>query len=459
MANKDRRIYIMAEERPVKAVLHMGLPVTAGMMVMVIYNLTDTFFIGMLDDDYQLAATNLAYPVMMVLIALSAIVASGAASYISRCIGAGRMDRAERTLTMGFELVIDGSIVIAAAGLIFTGPIVRVLGADETTAGFTAEYVRILFAGTFCIMGSYTFGQLLRSEGSVMPSMAGLMAGTVANILLDPLMIFGLHMGIGGAAAATVLGNGIGTAIFIWYYASGRTLLRPDLKRISADPGIFREILWVGLPHTLEQFMTTAAMVVLNNLAAGYGGLAVAAMGISLKLMSFGTYIYQGMTAGCQPILGYCFGAKDHARLRQIIIAGIGVSTCFELGVMAVFGAGAPGLVGLFTESPEVIALGTQTLRAMMLILPFVCATSVARNTYTAMGMPMHSFGITVVRQMVLYVPFMLLLNRVWGYAGLVHAQPCSELICMVLSLWMLLGTVRKLKDDRSTCETKTVIS
>lgn len=448
MTQKDKRIYTMAEERPVKAVLKMGLPVTAGMMVMVIYNLTDTFFIGMLDDDYQLAATNLAYPVMMILIALSAIVASGAASYISRCIGAGKMDTAERTLTLGFEVVIAGSVIIGAAGMIFTGPIVDVLGADETTFAFTADYVRILFAGSFCIMGSYTFGQLLRSEGSVMPSMIGLVAGTVANIILDPIMIFGLHLGVRGAAAATVMGNGIGTVMFIWYYASGRTMIRPDLRRPCMDLGIFREILWVGFPHTLEQFMTTAAMVVLNNLAAGYGGLAVAAMGICSKLMSFGTYIYQGMTAGCQPILGYCFGAKDHDRLRQIIIAGIGVSTCFELVVMAVYGIGARGLVGLFSESPQVIGLGTQTLRALILQLPFVCATSVARNTYTAMGMPMHSFVITVIRQLVLYVPLMLAFNRFWGYTGLIHAQPCSELICMILAAAMLFGTVNRLREQ-----------
>lgn len=444
---QDKRIFTLSKEKPAKAVLKMGVPVTMGMMFMVVYNIVDTFFVGMLGDDYQLAATNLSYPVMMVMVALSAIVASGAASFISRCMGDGDIAKANHTLTTGIVLIVALSVLIMTAGLVFLDPLVKLMGADDNTFGFTKAYTRVLLIGTFGIMGNYTFGQLLRSEGSVMPSMIGLIAGTLANIVLDPLFIFTFGFGIQGAAIATVLGNGLGVLVFAYYYLSGKTVLRPALSYISVRWEILKEILWVGLPHTLEQFMTTAATIVMNNLAASYGGLAVAAMGVVTKLMSFGTYLYQGMTAGCQPILGFCYGAKDFKRLKAVIRSGIMITTLIEFVVMAVFGVLAPYLVSAFTDTQEVIRMGAQTLRAMMWILPFVGTTSIARNTYSAMGMPVPSFGITIVRQLVLYIPFMVLFNRLWGYAGLIHAQPASELLSMVLAVVMLFHTVDRLHD------------
>ena len=444
MNKNDRRIFTLAEEKPVKAVIKMGVSLTMGMMFMAVYNLADTFFIGLLRDDYQLAATNLSYPVMMLMVALSAIVASGAASYISRCMGKQDMDNAKRTLTTGFVMIIVFGFIIAAGGLIFIDPIVQLLGADETTASFTKQYTVILFIGTFFMMGNYTFGQLLRSEGAVMPSMIGMIAGTVINIILDPVFIFLFGLGVRGAAIATVIGNAAAVCIFVFYYVSGRTILKPSLKYIKPDVKIVKEIMWVGFPHMLEQFMTVAAAVVLNNLVACYGGLAVAATGVASKLMSFGSYIYQGMTAGCQPILGYCYGAENHMRLKAVIKSGIKVTTLIEIVVMILFMILAPFLMKLFTDSPEVVDLGTKALRAMVLIFPFVCTTSIVRNTYSAMGRPVPSFILTVIRQAGLYIPVMVLFSSIGGFDLLVFSQPVSEFISMIIAAVMLRVTVNK---------------
>lgn len=185
-------------------------------------------------------------------------------------------------------------------------------------------------------------------------------------------------------------------------------------------------------------------MIVNNNLAAGYGEISVAAMGVANKIMSFGNYIYQGMAAGCQPLMGYNFGAKNYKRLKDLIKAGTGVTTAIEVCIMAVFGAFAPQLIGIFTESPEVIRIGTMTLRAFMLLLPFVGTTAIVRNTFNAIGKPLFAFGITIVRQLVLYIPFLLLFNQIWGYNGLIHAQPAEECVCMVFSLWLVLWQLKK---------------
>lgn len=444
MKDTDKRILIMAEEKPAKAVLKMGIPVTMGMLFMVVYNLVDTYFVGLLHDDYQLAATNLSYPVMMVIVAIAGIVGNGGASYIARCIGAGKKEEAEHTLTIGFELIVISGIVMTILGLLFLNPIVHVLGAKEHTMIYTKEYCEVICIGAVFSMGNYAVGQLLRSEGSTFYSMIGMISGTVANIILDPLFIFTFGMEIKGAAIATVLGNVIGCVVFLWFYIRRKTILVPSVKLLKLDKTIIKEMLWVGIPHTLEQFFSTAAMIVNNNLAAGYGEISVAAMGVANKIMSFGNYIYQGMAAGCQPLMGYNFGAKNYKRLKALIKAGTGVTTAIEICIMAVFDVFAPQLIGIFTESPEVIRIGTMTLRAFMLLLPFVGTTAIVRNTFNAIGKPLFAFGITIVRQLVLYIPFLLLFNQIWGYSGLIHAQPAEECVCMVFSLWLVLWQLKK---------------
>ena len=434
----DQRIYVMAQEKPSLAVVKMGVPIAFGMLFMVAYNLVDTFFIGLLHDDYQLAASNLSYPVLMVMIALSGIVGNGGASYIARCMGADDPEKANKTLMHGFEMILFGSLLFTIPGLILLKPLVTLLGAKADTFTYTSQYTSILLAGSFFTMGNYAFGQLLRSEGSVMYATIGMILGTVANILLDPLFIFTFGLEIRGAAIATVLGNILSVLFFLWVYGSGRSLLHPKKQYIGFDLSIFKEIMLVGIPHTLEQFLSTASILVLNNLAALYGGLTVAAMGISSKIMSFGNYIYQGMAAGCQPLMGYNYGAENYRRMRALIRSGIVITTMIELVIMLLYAFFAPWLIALFSANEQVIKIGTQTLRAAMLILPFVGTTSIVRNVYNAIGKPMYAFTITIVRQLLLYIPFLLLFNKLWGYKGLIHAQPVEECLCVIFAVLLL---------------------
>ena len=191
-SGQDRRIRTLAYEQPYKAVLKMGLPVAFGMLFMVAYNLVDTYFIGMLHNDYQLAGASLAYPVLMVMIAISGIVGNGGASYIARCMGAARQEEAEKTLMLGFEMILVMSLLLTVLGLLFLDPVVTLLGAREETFTYTRDYTGVLLLGSFFTMGNYAFGQLLRSEGSVLYAMISMIAGTVANIILDPVFIFTL---------------------------------------------------------------------------------------------------------------------------------------------------------------------------------------------------------------------------------------------------------------------------
>lgn len=441
--SEDRRIYTLREEKPAKAVVKLGVPLIAGMLIMVLYNLVDTYFIGLMRNDYQLAAVNLAYPVMMITIAISNMIGTGASSLIARSLGGGDKQKADHTVTVGFVLTVLNSVIVAAVGLVLVTPIVKGLGAQLNTFDYTKQYVQVILAGSLFTMGNYTFGQLLRSEGSVRQSVAGMIVGTVANIILDPIFIFALGMEIRGAAIATILGNGAGMCVSLWFYFSGKTLLNPSLKYIRPTAEILREIFWVGVPATLETLLTSTAYIVNNNLAVGYGELTVAAMGIAQKILSMGNYVYQGFAAGTQPIMGYNYGAKNYQRMIDVLKAGIMVCSGTELCIMAVYGIFAPQLIGIFTESPEVIATGSRVLRTIMWILPFVGAVSMSRMSFQAMGKPQYAFAITLVRQLVLYVPLLLALNSLFGFDGMIWAQPCTELIMMVVSVGLLYRVIR----------------
>lgn len=442
-SSEDKRIYILREEKPAKAVIKLGVPLIAGMFIMVLYNLVDTYFIGLMRDDYQLAAVNLAYPVMMISIAISNMIGTGASSLIARSLGAGDREKADHTVTAGFVLTVVNSVIVAALGLILLGPIVTGLGAQANTFEYTRQYVQVILAGSLFTMGNYTFGQLLRSEGSVKQSVAGMIAGTIVNIILDPVFIFALGLEIRGAAIATILGNAAGMCVSLWFYLSGKTLLSPSLKYVRPTAEILREIFWVGVPATLETLLTSAAYIVNNNLAVGYGELTVAAMGIAQKILSLGNYVYQGFAAGTQPIMGYNYGAKNYRRMIDVLKAGVMVCSGTELCIMAVYGIFAPQLIGIFTDSAEVIATGSRVLRTIMWILPFVGAVSMSRMSFQAMGKPQYAFAITLVRQLFLYVPLLLVLNRVFGFGGMIWAQPVTEFIMMTVSLTLLYRVIR----------------
>ncbi len=441
---KDKRIFTLSEENPYKAVVKLGVPLICGMFVMVLYNYVDTYFIGLMDDEFQLAAVNFAYPVMMITVAISNMVGTGAASLIARSLGAGKKELADHTVTSGIVLTIINSLVVTAAGLIFLDKIVALLGAKVNTFTPTKEYVGIILIGTVFTMGNYTLGQLLRSEGSVKFSIIGMMAGTVVNLVLDPIFIFTLKMAIRGAAIATILGNAVGTLISVALYVSGKTILRPSSKYIRPTSEILKEIFWVGVPASLETLLTSVAYIVNNNLAVAYGELTVAAMGVAQKIMTVGNYIYQGFAAGVQPLMGYNYGAGNRDRMRKCFRAGLIVVSCTELFVMVIFFFFAPQLIGIFTDSEEVIDIGTRVLRTIMFILPFVGAVSMSRMSFQAMGKPVYAFCITLVRQLFLYVPLLLILNHFFGFGGMLWAQPVTEVIMMAASVWLLFTVINR---------------
>lgn len=444
MYMKTDRIELLANAPVTRAIMVMSLPVVMGMMVQVLYNLVDTFFIGKLGDPNQLAAANLAMPIFILMMALGGMIGTGASSYISRSLGEKRQDQADKTLTIGFFLCIFLGAIVTLIGLVFLKSLVTVLGASADTSGFASEYVLVLFLGGIPIMANYALGQLLRAEGDAMGSVFGMLLGTVTNIILDPIFIFAFGLGVRGAAIATVLGNLVSLIFYLGRYAQHRTLLQIKPKLFSFDRKIFREIFSIGIPSSLSQALMGVAMIVLNNIAAGYSDIVVAGFGVSTRIISTGTFVFMGFAAGCQPLLGYNYGAKNYPRVRAIIVQGVIITSVIGVVLSIILGLFARSITGVFTSTPEVVATATIILRALVLSLPFVGGQMLSTVTVQALGKALPALFLSISRQGLFFIPLLLILNALFGFGGFIYAQPATDALMLIVSSFILSGILRK---------------
>lgn len=441
---EDKKILMLRDEKVSKAILKLSIPMVMGMMIQVLYNLVDTYFIGMLNDSNQLAAANIAMPVFMMLMAIAGIVGSGASSYISRCLGNKDYEEANKTISTATGILIVMSIIVMIGGVLMSPAMAKGLGANEATFDHTYRYIVIMFMGSIPVMCSYALGQLLRSEGNIMQSVIGLMLGTVVNIVLDPILIFGFKMEITGAAIATVIGQASTLVYFSYAYLKGKTTLKINLKKLKYDGNIFREIFTIGVPASLNQMLMGFATVIANNIAVGYGNVTVAGMGVAMKIMTIGTFVFMGFSAGCQPLVGYNYGCGNISRVKEIIKKGIVITSIIGVTLALIFGVFANSLIGLFASDAEVIDKGATILRALMISLPFVGGQMISTTSAQSMGKAVVAFILSISRQGILYMPLLIVLNKLFGFAGFIYAQPITDVIMIIFSSILLFKVMPK---------------
>ena len=441
---EDKKIRLLRDEKVSKAILKLSIPMVMGMMIQVLYNLVDTYFIGMLNDANQLAAANISLPVFMMLMAIAGIVGSGSSSYISRCLGNKDYEEANKTISIATGILVIMSIIVMIVGIFMSPNIAKGLGANEATFNYTYKYIFIMFIGAIPVMCSYALGQLLRSEGNIMQSVIGLTLGTVVNIVLDPVFIFGLKMEITGAAIATIIGQTSTLLYFMYAFLKGKTTLKINLKKFKYDKNIFKEIFTIGVPASLNQMLMGVATVIVNNIAVGYGTLTVAGMGVAMKIMTIGTFVFMGFSAGCQPLVGYYYGCNNIPRVKEIIKKGIIITSIIGLSLALIFGVFANSLIGLFTSEPEVINKGAIILRALIISLPFVGGQMISTTSAQSMGKVVVAFILSISRQGLLYMPLLIILNKVFGFSGFIYAQPITDMIMLTFSAILLFKVMPK---------------
>ena len=421
-----------------RAYFKMALPVVLSMLVSLVYNMVDTWFIAQTQNTALVAGVSLCAPMFTLMVAMGDIFGLGGSSLISRLLGQGEEKRVRHVSAFCSYGAIVWGVLVGALMLIFRQPILHLLGASSDTMDSAMAYYSYLALGAPAIIFTLVPSNILRTEGMAVASMVGSITGTVVNIILDPIFIFGLNMGAGGAALATVLSNVVSAVLFI-------VLLVTKSQRLSVRPGDcsvqgteLREILVIGVPASITNLMQSFAMTLTNRFLLPYGTENVAALGIALKVNMIVMLIMVGFAFGAQPLLGYNYGANNRERLRDILKFDVLVQLVFSVVMTVVFLISAPQIIRMFMSDGGVIQAGSRILRCMVITMPLMGIILVCTTLFQAAGKAMPAFLLSISRQGVALLICMVVLSAVFGFYGVILAQAAADVVSVILALVLL---------------------
>lgn len=421
-----------------RAYFKMALPVVLSMLVSLVYNMVDTWFIAQTQNTTLVAGVSLCAPMFTLMVAMGDIFGLGGSSLISRLLGQGEEKRVRHVSAFCSYGAIVWGVLVGALMLIFRQPILHLLGASSDTMDSAMAYYSYLALGAPAIIFTLVPSNILRTEGMAVASMVGSITGTVVNIILDPIFIFGLNMGAGGAALATVLSNVVSAVLLI-------VLLVTKSQRLSVRPGDcsvqgteLREILVIGVPASITNLMQSFAMTLTNRFLLPYGTENVAALGIALKVNMIVMLIMVGFAFGAQPLLGYNYGANNRERLRDILKFDVLVQLVFSVVMTVVFLISAPQIIRIFMSDGGVIQAGSRILRCMVITMPLMGIILVCTTLFQAAGKAMPAFLLSISRQGVALLICMVVLSAVFGFYGVILAQAAADVVSVILALVLL---------------------
>ena len=424
------------EKAPVpKAVATMAVPTMISMLVVVIYNMADTFFIGQTKDPLQVAAVSLATPVFMIFMALGHLFGIGGSSAISRALGERRKDRAWHISSFCCYGLLGLGVMVAVISVLGMEQILHLIGASENTIGFARQYLTIISIGAPTIMFSTAFANILRGEGASRESMVGNLLGTIVNIILDPVMILGLGWGVSGAALATIIGNIAACFFYISYYVRGKSMLSIHVKDFRMGEGIAASVAAIGIPASLNNILMSFANIILNQALVGYGDTPVAAMGVALKSNMLVVLLQIGLCVGIQPLIGYNYGSGNKKRLMQVFkFTGV-VSVIMGMLLTLFMIIARKTMIQVFINDAEVVSYGIRMVVALQLSAPFIGILFLCINTIQGMGKALPSLVLTVCRQGLIFIPLIFVLNAMFGLDGVIYAQPAADYLSIVVAI------------------------
>ncbi len=421
-----------------RAYFKMALPVVLSMLVSLVYNMVDTWFIAQTQNTALVAGVSLCAPMFTLMVAMGDIFGLGGSSLISRLLGQGEEKRVRHVSAFCSYGAIVWGVLVGALMLIFRQPILHLLGASSDTMDSAMAYYSYLALGAPAIIFTLVPSNILRTEGMAVASMAGSVAGAVVNIILDPIFIFGLNMGAGGAALATVLSNVVSAVLFIVLLVAKSQRLSMRLGDCSVQGTELREILVIGVPASITNLMQSFAMTLTNRFLLPYGTENVAALGIALKVNMIVMLIIVGFAFGAQPLLGYNYGANNRERLRGILKFDILVQLVFSVVMTVVFLIFAPQIIRIFMSDGGVIQAGSRILRCMVITMPLMGIILVCTTLFQAAGKAMPAFLLSISRQGVALLICMVVLSAVFGFYGVILAQAAADVVSAILALVLL---------------------
>ena len=415
MNERNNKLELLGSAPIPKALMALGIPIMIGMLINALYNLVDAYFVGSLGER-QMGAISVVFPLGQVVVGLGLMFGNGAASYLSRLLGRGDKDTANRVASTAlYSSILIGAIIILFS-TIFLKPILAMLGATETIMPYALTYARIYVLSCIFNVFNVTMNNIVSSEGAAKTTMCALLLGAVLNIGLDPLFIYTLNMGVAGAAIATAISQ------------------------------MVAEILKIGVPTLVFQLLTSLSITLINRAASDYGDSVIAGMGAVTRITAMGTLVVFGFLKGFQPIAGFSYGAKQFDRLREAIKTSIIWSTSFCLVVGLVMAVFSTQIISQFTEGDtQMILAGQKSLFANGLTFILFGFYTVYSSLFLALGKGAAGFFLGACRQGICFIPVILLLPMVWGMNGILYAQPIADVISVVITVFMALHLHREL--------------
>lgn len=426
-----------------KAVFQMAFPTVISSLILVIYNMADTFFVGQTHDAYQVAAVSLTNPVFVMYMAIANLLGIGSSALISILLGQQQKEKAKSASSFCCYASLISGIIMGAAILIFMSPLLKILGSSENTWQFSKDYLSYIAAGAPFILFANSFGHAIRGEGAARASMIGGMIGTVVNIILDPVFILVFDMGTAGAAIATVLGNVLACVYYIYYFLKRSPLLSISPRYFLAGKEVAGRLVSIGIPAGINSALMSVATILLNNALVSYGDKPLAAMGIVTKAYMFIVFIHMGITNGIQPLLGYCYGAGNKKRFTDIMKFSGGLTVVCGTILSAVYILCSRQIVSLFINDGEVISYGTEMLIATSLAGPILGLLFLSINSMQALNRPVPATLLSVCRQGVFFIPLLYLLKAVFGLQGVNYTQTAADYLAIIISLLLLKNSLK----------------
>ncbi|PXV90233.1 putative MATE family efflux protein [Lachnotalea glycerini] len=437
MNESNKKMQLLGNVPIPKALLALGLPTMIGMLINALYNLVDTYFVGGLGTD-QMGAITVAFPLGQIVVGLGLLFGNGAAAYLSRLLGRGDKGTANKVASTALYSSITIGTFTIIGFLLFLKPILKQLGAIESIMPYALTYTAIYLTFSIFNVFNVTMNNIVSSEGAAKTAMYALMCGAVLNVILDPILIYTLHLGVAGAAIATAISQIVTTIIYLAYIFRRKSMFTFRIKECHFGDGIISEILKVGIPTMLFQILTSFSIAMINNAATEYGNSALAAMGPVTKIMTVGTLIVFGFLKGFQPIAGFSYGAKNFDRLNDAIKTSIIWSTvfCIIFGLIAVIFS--KNIVSLFTKGDlEMIRIGELALRANGVSFMLFGFYTVYSFLFLVMGKAKEGCFLGACRQGICFLPVILILPRLFGLSGILFAQPIADLLVAVITVFM----------------------
>lgn len=444
------------ESMPIpKAVVTLSVPSVISSLVMVIYSLADTFFVGMMNDPVQNAAVTLAAPLLLAFNAVNNLFGIGSSSMMSRALGRKDYDTVYRSSAFGFYASLICSLLFSLLYGVLQSPILVMLGANAETIQATADYLfwTVLLGSAPSIL-NVVLAYLVRAEGSSLHASIGTMCGCLLNIVLDPIFIlpWGLNLGAAGAGCATCLSNTVACLYFfvLLFVKRGKTYvcIKPSMFRPSKQ--IVKGVCGVGIPASIQNLLNVTGMTILNNFTSAYGSDPVAAMGIAQRVNIVPFQIAMGFSQGIMPLISYNYTSGNIKRMKKTFMFTTKISLGFILAVMLMFMFAAEPIISMFMKNESIVAYGAAFQRGFCFALPFLCIDFLALGVFQSCGMGMKSFIFAVVRKIVLEIPALFVLNWLFPLYGLAYAQFVAELILGTIAVVVLVRMFRRLEREHA---------